>query len=89
MKEKNKMFKTVVVVAISAMTELANAVGISIDGVRQHCPWSNNVNVTFTVTDSDGCFDTRVGRVRIKSVVNGVEYVAYDGISSPGQHTVA
>ena len=76
--------------AVSAALALAaDAASITIDGVRQQLPWSSNVDVTFTVTDGDGSFDTRVGRVRIKSVVNGVEYVAYDGISSPGRHTVA
>lgn len=61
---------------------------IAIDGVRRQWPWSNNVDVTYTVIDGDGSLDARVGRVRIKSVVNGGEHVAYDGISSPGQHTV-
>ena len=65
-----------------------DAASISIDGVRQHWPWSNKVEITYTVTDRAGRFDTCVGRVCIKSVVNGVEYIAYDGISRPGQHTV-
>jgi len=84
----SKLMAVAVALASTALPFAVDAAGISIDGVRQHCPWSNKVEITYTVTDSDGCFDTRVGRVRIKSVVNGVEYVAYDGISSPGQHTV-
>lgn len=74
--------------ASAALAMAENAVGISIDGVRQKWPWSDKVEITYTVTGGNGCFDTRVGRVRIKSVVNGIEHVAYDGISSPGQHTV-
>ena len=77
------------IAASAALPTTVSAAGISIDCVRQHWPWSNKVEITYTVTDSDGCFGTRVGRVRIKSVVNGVEYVAYDGISSPGKHTVS
>ena len=76
-------------VILAAMGLAANAASIAIDDVKQHWPWSNSVDITYTVTDGDGCFDARVGRVCIKSVVNGVEYVAYDGISSPGRHTVA
>ncbi|MBQ8114431.1 MAG: SUMF1/EgtB/PvdO family nonheme iron enzyme [Kiritimatiellae bacterium] len=87
---RGSLLYTLAAVAASAALPLAvDAASISIDGVRQQLPWSSNVDVTYTVTDGDGCFDTRVGRVLIKSVVNGVEYVAYDGISSPGRHTVA
>ncbi len=85
----NKLIVITAVAASAVLPMMLNAASISIDGVRQHWPWSSKVEIKYTVTDSDGCFGTRVGRVRIKSVVNGVEYVAYDGISSPGQHTVA
>ena len=85
----NKLIVVTALAASAVLPMMVNAASISIDGVQQHWPWSNKVEIKFTVTDSDACFGTRVGRVRIKSVVNGVEYVAYDGISSPGQHTVA
>ena len=84
----NKLIVVTALAASAVLPMMVNAASISIDGVQQHWPWSNKVEIKFTVTDSDACFGTRVGRVRIKSVVNGVEYVAYDGISSPGQHTV-
>lgn len=70
--------------SFAALSLAANAASITIDAVRQQWPWSNDVDVIYTVNDGDGCFDVCIGRVRIKSVVNGVEYVAYDGISSPG-----
>ena len=85
----DKSARSQLAAASAALPMAAKAVGISIDGVRQQWPWSDKVEITYTVTDGNGCFDTRVGRVLIKSVVNGVEYVAYDGISSPGRHTVA
>ena len=85
----SKLMTLAAVAASAALPLVMDAATIAIDGVRQQWPWSSKVYVTYTVTDGDGCFDTRVGRVLIKSVVNGVEYVAYDGISSPGRHTVA
>ncbi len=85
----SKLMTLAAVAASAALPLVMDAATIAIDGVRQQWPWSGKVYVTYTVTDGDGCFDTRVGRVLIKSVVNGVEYVAYDGISSPGRHTVA
>ena len=85
------LFSTMIA-ASAAIPMAANAASITIENVRQHWPWNNKVDVTYTVADADGHFDTRVGRVRIKSVVNGAEYIVYDGGPNenalPGRHTV-
>lgn len=80
----NKVMAVAMAAAGAALPMAANAVGISIDGVRQQLPWSNKVDITYTVTDGDGCLASRVGRVRIKCIVNEVEHVAYDGIFGGG-----
>lgn len=70
-------------------SQKANAASVAIDSVQQRWPWNNKVDITYTVTGDD--LASKVGKVRIIAVVNGLTYVAYDdpiGAAKVGTFTV-
>ena len=76
-------------VILAAMGLAANAASVAIDSVQQRWPWNNKVDITYTVTGDD--LASKVGKVRIIAVVNGLTYVAYDdpiGAAKVGTFTV-
>ena len=77
------------IAAGAAIPMAANAASITIDSVAQRWPWNNKVDITYTVTGDD--LASKVGKVRIIAVVNGLTYIAYDdpiGAAKPGTFTV-
>ncbi|MBR6734053.1 MAG: hypothetical protein IKL96_06610 [Kiritimatiellae bacterium] len=78
------------VLAVAYAVSLAgNAATITVDNVQQRWPWSNKVDVTYTIAGAD--FDAKVGKVALTAIVNGTSYVAYDGPvgdAKPGTFTV-
>lgn len=86
---KNKTI-TVAVTAIAASLS-ASAATISVDSVRQRWPWNNKVDVTYSISGADDT-ETKVCKVRLTTVVDGLAYVIYDpalnvGVK-PGTYTV-
>ena len=70
-------------------SQKANAASVAIDSVQQRWPWNNKVDITYTVTGDD--LASKVGKVRIIAVVNGLTYIAYDdpiGAAKTGTFTV-
>ena len=70
-------------------SQKANAAIVAIDSVQQRWPWNNKVDITYTVTGDD--LASKVGKVRIIAVVNGLTYIAYDdpiGAAKVGTFTV-
>lgn len=80
------------VAALAVPAVVSAAVTITIDKIQQRWPWNNKVDITYTISDSDGDLDGRVGKVVLTSVIEGITYIAYDGApnvdADVGTHTV-
>ena len=85
---KAKFF--VVAAAAAACAAASAAESIVIDGVKQHWPWNNKVDVTYTIAADNA--EKRVGKVTITAEIEGRTYTVYDGAFqeniAPGRHTV-
>ena len=88
----NKLKRLAVAICASVAllpSQKANAASVAIDSVQQRWPWNNKVDITYTVTGDD--LASKVGKVRIIAVVNGLTYIAYDdpiGAAKVGTFTV-